>query len=229
MHIDENLYPTRNQISFKQFNRSKPAKYGLLYAVTAPYAGKPQNEGSQFYLPGTENVTKYLNERMDGKQKLEGRNISFHRLYTSFMLSTWLLNEKHVTYIGTLMANRKGIPPDVNKIQHREIESTEFYWDEEHDLVLESYFVSLSTKKKKNVLLLSTHKPIPGTTMDDDKKKAALYKLYDFTNGGTDIVDQRMGFYTRKFKSRKWSMVTFTYIVDMTHASSSILFAVNGN
>ena len=60
---------------------------------------------------------------MADKKKLEGRNISFDRLYTLFTLATWLLNEKHVTYIGTLMANKKGILPDVNKIQYHEIES----------------------------------------------------------------------------------------------------------
>ena len=76
---------------------------------------------------------------MDGKQKLEGRNISFDQLYTPFTLATWLLNEKHVTCIGTLIAKRKGIPPDLNKVQHREMQSAEFYWDEEHDLVLGSY------------------------------------------------------------------------------------------
>ena len=84
-----------------------------------------------------------------------------------------------------------------------------FYWDE-HDLVLGSYVVSSSTKKKKTVFLLSTHKPILGTTMDDHKNKGAFYKLYDFTKGGTDIVDQRLGFNTCKFKSRKWSVFTFS-------------------
>ena len=80
LYIDETLCPTRSQISFKQFNPSKQAKYGLLFKsinsvrytytfVTAPYVGKPQNEGGQFYHPGTENVTKYLIERMDGKKK----------------------------------------------------------------------------------------------------------------------------------------------------------------
>ena len=28
-------------------------------------------------------------------------------------------------------------------------------------------------------------------TKDDGKEKPALYKLYDFTKGGTDIVDQK--------------------------------------
>ena len=65
--------------------------------------------------------------------------------------------------------------------------------------------------------------------MDDDKNTAALYKLYDFTKGGTDIVDQRMGFYTCKFKSSKWSLVAFSYVVDMARVNSSTLFALNGN
>ena len=95
--------------------------------------------------------------------------------------------------------------------------------------ILGSYVVGSSTKKKKNVLLLSTHKPIFGRTMDDNKNKAALYKLYDFTKRGIDIVDQRMGFYTCKFKLRKWSMVAFSCIIDMACVNSSTLFALNVN
>ena len=40
--------------------------------------------------------------------------------------------------------------------------------------------------------------------MNDDKNKAAVFKLCDFKKGGTEIVDQRMSFYTCKFKSCKW-------------------------
>ena len=31
LSLDETLYPMRTQISFKQFNPSKPAKFGLLF------------------------------------------------------------------------------------------------------------------------------------------------------------------------------------------------------
>lgn len=44
--------------------------------------------------------------------------------------------------------------------------------------------------------VLSTMQPLMGVTKEDDKKKPAIYKLYDFTKGGTDIIDQRIGFYT---------------------------------
>ena len=46
-----------------------------------------------------------------------------------------------------------------------------------------------------------------GVTKDDGKKKPAIYKLYDFTKGDTDVVDQRMGMYTCEFMSPKWTMV----------------------
>ena len=236
LSLDETLYPMRTQVAFKQFNPSKPAKYGLLFKsinaarypytfVTAPYAGKPQEEGGEYYFPGTENITKYLIDRLDGKQALHGRNISFDRLYTSFTLATWLFKEKHVTCVGTLMTNRKGIPADLKKVDQREVLSSEFYWHEH--LVLGSYVVSSSTKKKKNVLMLTTLRPILGTTIDDGKNKPALYKLYDFTKGGTDIVDQRMGFYSCKFKARRWSMTAFAYIVDTARVNASTLFAMN--
>ena len=231
LSLDETLYPMRTQIAFKQYNPNKPAKYGLLFKsinaakypytyITAPYAGKPQEEGGKFYFPGTETITKHLVSTLHQHRPLNGRNLSFDRLYSSFSLATWLSKEMHVTCIGTLMANRKGIPADLKKVEHREALSTEFYWEKEGDLILGSYVVSTSTKKKKNVLMLSTLKPILGTTIDDNKKKAALYKLYDFTKGGTDIVDQRMGFNTCKVKSHKWSMVAFAYILDTARVNS---------
>ena len=72
--IDETLYPTRNQISFKQFkaiqqNMDCCSSQSTLQD-TPKHLYQHRTQGNQFYHPGTENVTKYLTERMDGKQKL---------------------------------------------------------------------------------------------------------------------------------------------------------------
>lgn len=75
--------------------------------------------------------------------------------------------------------------------------------------------------------MLTTTKPIMGLTKDDKKEKFGTYKLYDFTKGGTDIVDQRMGFLTCKTKSRKWTMVAFAYLLDMARVNSSTILALN--
>ena len=72
--IDETLYPYRGRIGFKQYNPSKPAKYGLLYRslcdaskpytyFSLPYAGKPDDitgEAKKYYVSGTDEYTKYL-------------------------------------------------------------------------------------------------------------------------------------------------------------------------
>lgn len=69
--------------------------------------------------------------------------------------------------------------------------------------------------------------PILGCTKDDGKKKPQLYKLYDFTKGGTDIIDQRMGKYSVKPKSNKWTVAAFSYILDTSRVNASTIWALN--
>ena len=69
--------------------------------------------------------------------------------------------------------------------------------------------------------------PILGTTKDDVKSKPAIYKAHDYTKGGTDIIDQRMNFYTCKAKSRRWRMTGFTYILDTCRVNAFTVTALN--
>ena len=66
----------------------------------------------------------------------------------------------------------------------------------EMKIVLCQYRHTLSKhqKVKKNVILLSTAPQILGITKDDGKSKLGVHKVHDFTNRGTDIINQRMGF-----------------------------------
>ena len=70
LSLDETLYPMRTQIGFKQYNPSKPAKYGILFKsvnaarypytfISAPYTGKPVDGDGPYYVQGTE---KYREE-----------------------------------------------------------------------------------------------------------------------------------------------------------------------
>ena len=73
--IDETLYPYCGTNGIKQYKRSRPGKYWLLCkslqestishtCFTLPYAGKPNNvgsdEASKFYISGTHEYTKCL-------------------------------------------------------------------------------------------------------------------------------------------------------------------------
>ena len=121
--LDETLYPMRTQKLFKQFNPSKPAKYGLLFKsvnvarypytfILSPYSGKHTEGGGQYDIQGTEAIVYYPIETISTNSSLAGRNISFDRLHTSIPLAKWLL-EKRITCIRTMQLNRKGIPDEL--------------------------------------------------------------------------------------------------------------------
>ena len=145
------------------------------------YCGKPEGEPDENYVAGTFNYITVLVEKLSRHQKLEGRNISMDRLYTSFLIANWLLQRK-ITMVGTLQANRVGIPPEIKKVDNREVLSSEVYWQEDGPTYLTSYVVKTS-KGKKNVLMLSTVRPILGITKVDDKQKASYYQIVRLYKG----------------------------------------------
>ena len=77
--------------------------------------------------------------------------------------------------------------------------------------------------------MLSTLQPLLGTTKDDGKKKPTLYKLYDFTKGGTDVVDQKVDAYSVKLKSKGWALAAFSYILYTVRVTACSLVALNTN
>ena len=237
--IDETLYPTRGQISIKQYNPKKPAKYGILFkslcSVKVPYAhsiivaaGKPKNGAGPHYTPKVVLTVQRIITKLESEGiTLAGRNISTDRYYTSIPLLKWLL-ARDITTVGTLMSNRQGIPKDVKKVEGREEFSYEVYWDKQTGIMtLHSYVVRTKSTGPRNVLLLSSLRPLLGTTKDDGKNKPAHYKLYDYTKGGVDIVDQRMGSYTTKTKSRKWTTNVFNMILDQSRVNAQTIWSLN--
>ena len=121
----------------KQYNPSKPEKYGLLYRSlcdakvpytysTLPYAGKPEVIGANnYYIIGCDEYTKWLVNNFQIYGTLQGRNIFLDRYFTSVTLAEWCL-ERNITIVGTLKSDRKGIPKEVNRVADREEKSTAF-------------------------------------------------------------------------------------------------------
>lgn len=229
----------RHQISFKQYNPDKPAKYGLLFKSlndcrfsytykSTVYAGMPSEEPTDYFIKGTENYIKALYLQTNEDVSLQGRNISMDNLYSSISTANWLLSNDS-TMIGTIRHNRLGIPPEIKSIDGRELLSTHTFWERtKGDLSITSYVVKTSTGKK-NVLLLSSCRPLMGTTKDDNKKKPAILKLYDFTKGGTDNVDQRIGGYSCKPKSSRWTIVAFSFILDTARVNTQTVHAIQND
>ena len=132
----------RTGLNFKQYNRSKPAKYGMLfrsidsarfpYTFTAVvYAGRPKQYNSdlcKYYVRCTDETVKTLVTNLERCTNLAGRNITYDRFYTSIALGKWLL-ERNITFVGTFQANQKGIPAELQTFNGRDAGSYEIYWN----------------------------------------------------------------------------------------------------
>ena len=92
------------------------------------YSGKPKEEPTSYYTPGTSQTVKHLIQNLECHTNLVGRNISHDRLYTSIPMGQWLL-DRGITSVGTLQSNRKGIPPEIKETKVRETNSYEVYWE----------------------------------------------------------------------------------------------------
>ena len=164
--------------------------------------------------------------RLQQATNLRGRNISYDRLYTSIPLAKWLL-QQGITSIGTLMTNRRGIPKVIKSISGEEFTYNVSWEQQEKKLNLHSYLVKTKSCGMSNVLVLSTMQPLLGTVKEGRQPKPALYKLYDFTKGGTDIIDQRMGYYSCKPKSPRWTITALSYMLDTCRVNASTVLAMN--
>lgn len=236
LSIDETLYAMRHQIGFRQFNPNKPAKYGLLYKSlndarfpftyqVLPYSGKPVDGDGPYYLKATEDYVKMLVESMVPRN-MKGRNISMDRLYTSISTANLLL-ARGITVVGTLTTNRLGLPDELKAPKDRdEFESTMHWEKEEGNIALCAYTTKSKSKGKKNVLVLSTMRPLLGITKDDKKLKPAIIKFYDFTKGGTDVMDMKMSRYSCKALTHKWTMVHFYFLLDTIRCNTLSLYAI---
>ena len=233
--IDETLYPTRGGVSFKTYNKDKPAKYGLNFRslgssrhpyvyYTIPYTGKPE-EVTDAHIKDTMTLVKRIVEGYETNGfNLSGTNISMDRYYTSIPIAEWLY-EKKITCIATMNSNRKGLPTEMKEIKGREENSWMACKIDGGEIIINSYVVKTKSGMR-NVLLLTTMEPAHYVT-DDKKKKPYMYKIYDFTKGGIDIPDQRVGTYTCKVKTRKWTLVALSYVLDMARTNSQTVYKIN--
>jgi len=239
--IDETLYANRGRgFQFKQFNPSKPAKYGFLYKSLNDsvhpytyrshiYAGCPEEEPTEHYVQGTEEAVEYLLDGYAKCHELKGRNLTTDRFYSSLDLAKLVMEKYGMTFVGTLNANRKGLPDAFKFTAGREDGDYMVLYElkdpadkSSGKMSLHSYIVQSKsgTGPKKNVMLLTTTVPIVGWTKDGGTEKPALICFYNFAMLGTDRVDQIQSWFTVRMKSKRWPMSVFSYMMDTARVNA---------
>lgn len=174
--IDEELITFYGRCKFRLYIPTKLGKYGIeanmlcdseaYYCFAAePYAGKVINQPKD-YNSGPEVV-----KRLVALAKLQniGRNITMARKFTAIPTTNALLGQ-NLTVVGTIMSNRRDVPPELKQSLNNATAGTiRFAFRDRETLV--SY-----VPRKKKVVSLYT--------------QAEIILYYNSTKAGVDTLDK---------------------------------------
>jgi hypothetical protein len=124
-----------------------------------------------------------------------------------------------MTFLGTLQANRKGLPPVFKDVKKRKEGDYMVLYEENGRKSLHSWITNTKSGAK-NVMLLTTLVPILGKTKDDEHHTPALIKLYNYIMNGTDRCDQLSEAKTCRMKSRRWPLSPLCYMLDVARVNA---------
>ena len=171
-----------------------------------------------------------VDQAIDNGLVLKGTQLSMDNYFGGVELCDELWN-KGITMIATMRQNRVGIPEEMKTVVNREVNSTITLWNSDEkkkNFTLTSYTVKTSSKKK-NVIVLSSYAIIPGTLKvgNDSSRRPQVISLYNFTKGGTDIFDQRIRKKSTLFKTNRWPMAAFCFLLDSILINSTTVCCLN--
>lgn len=228
--LDEQLVKFRGRCPFKMYIPSKPGKYGMkifslvcaktMYTVHLEiYAGK-QPEGPFRVSPSADDVTVRMCEPIAGTN----RNVTTDNWFSSIFLAEKLFREMKLTLVGTIRANRLGVPSDFKANKERTVHSSIFAHHKEKTLV------SYCTKKNKVVVLVSTmHSDQKIDPDSGESRKPDIVSFYNKTKVGVDSVDQMCAKYDCSRNTKRWPMVVFFDLVNISGINASRVFSFNNN
>lgn len=155
--IDEELITFHSRCKFRLYIPTKPGKYGIeanvlcdsenyYYFAAEPYTGKVINQPKD-YNSGPEVVKRFVEL---AKLQTSGRNITMDRKFTAVPIANYLL-EQNLTVVGTIMSNRKYVPPELRPQSLKAASGTIRFGFRDRGTL-----VSYVPKKNKVVTVLST-------------------------------------------------------------------------
>ena len=143
------------------------------------------------------------------------RNITCDNFFTNLELGRKLLMQ-NFTIVGTIRKNRTELPAEFVSTKDRKESITLYGYQKEATIV--SYYI----KKGKVVTLLSTMHSDKGIESPVSEKKPDIITYYNATNGVVDTMDQMVIWFTSKRKTRRWSMVIFCHMLDISPLNAFI-------
>ena len=221
--VDEQLVPFRGRCPFRQYIKSKPAKYGIkIWWNCDAVSSYPLN--GQVYLGKQANQAREVNQGARVVKDMvrpwfgTGRNVNADNFFTSVPLVEELLAQQ-LTYVGTIRKNKPDIPPEIQPSRAREEHSSVFGFTDQLTLV------SYVPKRNNAVTMLSSMHH--DQAVEGDLHKPEIITHYNAHKGGVDNMDHLAGTYSVKRKSNRWPMVLFYNIIDVSGIAAYVVWLCN--
>ena len=233
--IDETMVPHKGRLSFKQYIKNKPVRWGIkLWVLCEAKTGYVFN--FQIYLGKEEGAVEHNLARRVVKHLLAPIEGKYHNLYMdNFYCDPHLflqLETKKVLACGTIRANRKGFPKDivVTPAMEKRMNRGDYIWRSHGSLVAMAWY------DKRPVYLISTiHPPesVGAPTTVLRRSQAGPREpvpcppaqcAYQENMGGVDLADQILQSFSVIRKSTKAWKKLFYYGLEVCLLNSFTIF-----
>ena len=113
----------------------------------------------------------------------------------------------------------KGLPKEFTSTEDRPVGDLKVLYDVNSKISIYSEICGVKSGPPKNVMLMTSMVPDLARSRDDTRR-LYLTCLYNYTMGGTDRVDQLIGNMSCRWKSDRWTMNTFAFMLDTACVNS---------
>ncbi|TWW70038.1 hypothetical protein D4764_18G0008440 [Takifugu flavidus] len=153
---------------------------------------------------------------LDMTAGLQGHNITCDTFFTSYDLGQELLMRK-LSMVGTVKKNKPELPAEILQVKDRAPLSSKFAFTDTTTVV------PYCPKRKWNVILMLTLHKDAAVSSGSDKKPTIILD-YNKNKGGVDNLDKLTATYTCQRMTRRWPMVVFYNILDVSACNTFVLW-----
>lgn len=233
--IDEQIIPFRGKLSIKQYIKGKPSPWGLKVYALCGKSGMPYDfivyQGATTELDGDllkcfgfcSAIVLHLSQRIP-------MNEINHKLYFDNFFSSYacfeVLLDRNILGAGTIRVNRFKDPPMLpakefeskgrgfaQDVISRDKKVIVTKWYDNKTVHLASNFVGIGQSDiarrwdKKEKIYIDINRP-------------EVVRLYNYSMGGVDLLDQMIQYYRIFVKSTKWTLRAIMHFTDLAVCAS---------
>lgn len=223
--IDEQLVGFRGKCPFRMYLPSKPNKYGLKIVLMCDNSSKYMLNAIPYLGKGTvperKPVAEYFVEKLVGPISGSNRNLTTDNWFTSLPLAQHLLDECHITTVGTIKKNKRELPIDFKNLRYKERQVGSSLFLYHKDITAVSY----KSKANKLVTLISTMHQ--GATINENSGKPEIIMTYNATKGSVDTFDQLCQSANCGRKTKRWPLCFFYNMLNIAVINAFVIYVHN--